>query len=74
MSELEEQQKKIIANVRKDTNNLEKQRQCVIKELEKVFNIFIQEGVNKIERSKTVTIMELLYTFCIFRKGPNYVT
>ena len=36
LSELEEQQKQILANVRKDTNNLERQRQCVIRDLEKV--------------------------------------
>ena len=36
LSDLEEQQKKILANVRKDTNNLEMQRQGVIRELEKV--------------------------------------
>ena len=36
LSDLEEQQKKILANVRKDTNNLEMQRQIVIRELEKV--------------------------------------
>ena len=36
LSDLEEQQKKILANVRKDTNNLEIQRQIVIRELEKV--------------------------------------
>ena len=36
LSDLEEQQKKILANVRKDTNNLEIQRQVVIRELEKV--------------------------------------
>merc|ERR1712136_456700 len=35
LSDLEEQQKKILANVRKDTNNLEMQRQIVIRELEK---------------------------------------
>ena len=40
MSELEEQQKKILENVRKDTNTLEKQRQRVIKELEKVNFMF----------------------------------
>ena len=40
LSELEEQQKKILENVRKDTNTLEKQRQRVIKELEKVNFIF----------------------------------
>lgn len=38
LSDLEEQQKKILANVRKDTNNLEVQRQGVIRELEKVRN------------------------------------
>ena len=36
LSDLEEQQKKILANVRKDTNYLEMQRQGVIRELEKV--------------------------------------
>ena len=40
LSELEEQQKKILENVRKDTNTLEKQRQRVIKELEKVNFMF----------------------------------
>ena len=40
LSELEEQQKKILENVRKDTNTLEKQRQRVIKELEKVNFVF----------------------------------
>ena len=50
MSELEEQQKKILANVRKDTNNLEKQRQCVIKELEKVSIISVQASFNQMNR------------------------
>ena len=35
LSELEEQQKNILATVRKDTDNLEKQRQLVLRELEK---------------------------------------
>ena len=42
LSELEEQQKKILANVRKDTNDLEKQRQNVIRELEKVESFSFQ--------------------------------
>ena len=42
LSDLEEQQKKILANVRKDTNNLEMQRQIVIRELEKVITIRLQ--------------------------------
>ena len=42
LSDLEEQQKKILANVRKDTNNLEMQRQIVIRELEKVITVRLQ--------------------------------
>ena len=44
LSELEEQQKQILANVRKDTNNLERQRQCVIRDLEKVKTQFRYVG------------------------------
>ena len=40
LSDLEEQQKKILANVRKDTNNLEMQRQVVIREPEKVRKLY----------------------------------
>ena len=47
LSELEEQQKKILENVRKDTNSLEKQRQRVIKELEKVNFIFWCRSTSK---------------------------
>ena len=49
LSDLEEQQKKILANVRKDTNNLEMQRQIVIRELEKVRNFEIAMSMKVVD-------------------------
>ena len=53
LSDLEEQQKKILANVRKDTNNLEMQRQGVIRELEKVKICYTTTKIRKILISKS---------------------
>ena len=62
LSELEEQQKKILENVRKDTNTLEKQRQRVIKELEKV-NFMFWVWQQYYDPQRNIILLAILYQF-----------
>ena len=63
LSELEEQQKKILENVRKDTNTLEKQRQRVIKELEKVNFVFWVRQHYHYYPQMNIILLTILYQF-----------